>query len=408
MNHDVMFAPAIPMSLKEDVERQVFYVSEDIDEFDLIVGSEGIDGIRVTPRRPDVDLARLTGSLREFAERCRSWRPRLAPERVWARQASHEQATDTFEHMRERGLAFQPSGGLLAVDESVARLIHYMDAVIAALVKRVFHAREYLYPTLIPGAVLRRGGYMRSFPHLLMFVARLHSNFDVYAAASRISSKAETDDLLRQCEDTDLCLPPTMCYHTYAQLANSTVPAQGMVVTAKGKSFRFESKYERHAERLWDFTIREVVFIGAPAVVSEQRKRLLHEICSLAARWDLTGVCETASDPFFTEDDGKNNSFAQRLMALKYELRLDVGGGRTIAAASFNRHNDFIGKAYAIGYANEGLAHTACAGVGLERLAFAFLCQHGLDESRWPPDVKVSLAKLRAGEEEAADMILGS
>src|SRR5205823_4891472 len=141
---------------------------------------------------------------------------------------------------------------------------------------------------------LKRGGYMRSFPHLLMFVARLHCNFDVYAAASRMSSDAKTDDLLRQCEDTELCLPPTMCYHTYAQLASTSVPAEGMVVTAKGKSFRFESKYEHHAERLWDFTIREVVFIGAPAVVGGQRTRLMHEICALAARWDLTGFCETA------------------------------------------------------------------------------------------------------------------
>src|SRR5262249_5275339 len=118
MSHDVMFAPAIPLSLKDDVERQGFYVSEDIDEFDLIVRASGIDGIRVRPRRPDVDLTRLTGSLREFAERCRSWRPRVAPERVWTRQAVRTPATDTFDEMRERGLAFQPSGGLIAVDES--------------------------------------------------------------------------------------------------------------------------------------------------------------------------------------------------------------------------------------------------------------------------------------------------
>jgi hypothetical protein len=150
------------------------------------------------------------------------------------------------------------------------------------------------------------------------------------------------------------------------------------------------------------------VFLGAPAVVADQRTRLMHEICALAARWDLTGFCETASDPFFAEDDGKNNSFAQRLMALKYELRLDVGGGKTIAAASFNRHNDFIGSAYAIGYANQGTAHTACAGIGLERLAFAFLCQHGPDESRWPPAVRLAITKLRAAEEDAADVVLRS
>jgi seryl-tRNA synthetase len=399
-----MFAPAIPLSFKDDIEKQVYYVSEDIDEFDLIVGASGIDGIRVTPRRRDVDLARLSGSLRDLADRCRTWPPRVAPERVWTRQAIDAQFA-TFEQMRARGLVFQPSAGLLAVDERVARLMQYLDAAITSRVKHVFGAREYLYPTLMPSAVLRRGGYLRSFPHLLMFVARLHCDFDVYAAASQMPDDLNTRSLLRHCEDTELCLPPTMCYHTYAQLASSRVPAEGLVVTAKGKSFRFESRYEQNAERLWDFTIREVVFIGAPALVSIQRKRMMEEVCALAARWDLTGICETASDPFFAEDDGKNNSFAQRLMALKYELRLDVAAGRTIAVASFNRHNDFIGNAYEIGYGNQPLAHTACAGVGLERLAFAFLCQHGVDEARWPAEVRQGLAKLRATEAEAADTL---
>ena len=31
---------------------------------------------------------------------------------------------------------------------------------------------------------------------------------------------------------------------------------------------------------------------------------------------------------------------------------------------------------------------SCCVGFGLERLVYAFLCQHGLDDSRWPASVR--------------------
>lgn len=403
MFREVAFSHAIPLAFKEDFERQLFYVSDDIEDFSLVVSPGGIDGVRVQLGRPGADVSAVDARILSAAERCRSWRPRLKPEHVWSNEQERVLAGDTFAQLCSRGIAFQPAEGLVAVDASFALLADYMDATITALVKRVFGAAEYRYPTLIPSAVMKRGGYLHSFPHLLMFVMRLHCDFDVYRAVSQAAEGEQLTGLLRQYGDTELCLPPTMCYHTYAQFAGSALPKEGRVFTAKGKSFRFESKYERNLERLYDFTIREVVFVGTGPSVARQRQDLLHEVCRLVERWGLSGFCETASDPFFTEDDGKNSSMAQRLMALKYELRLDVGNGRTIAVASFNRHNDFLGKAYDIRLSDGSTADTACAGVGLERLAFAFLCQHGLDEANWPGHVQAALEKLRAIGDQCLD-----
>jgi seryl-tRNA synthetase len=387
---DVAFPEAIPLVFRDEVERQIFYLSDRIDRFDLVVEGGRINGIRVQVDTPGVDLGPVAARIRRVQDRFSERRPFVRPERVWTHTVDRTIADDTFERMRVRGIVHQPAAGLVAVDESFMRLADYLDATMVSVVKERFGAAEYRYPTLIPTEVMRRGGYLRSFPHMLMFVTRLHGDADVYADASEASVEAQLEGLLRHYTGTALCLPPTMCYHTYAQLADAAVPAGGRVFTAKGKSFRFESKYERNLERLWDFTIREIVFVGTGPAVGEQRAQLMHEICRLAERWDLSGFCETANDPFFTEDDGKNNSFAQRLLSLKYELRLDVGRGRTIAVASFNRHNDFLGDAYRIRIDGGGTAHTACAGIGLERLAFVFFCQHGLDPAHWPAEVRAA------------------
>jgi hypothetical protein len=400
MFRDVTFQSAIPLAFQTYLERQLFYVSDDIDDFSLVVSARGIDGVRVLVGRPGADVDAVEARVRSAAQRYLFWRPRIKPERIWTRETKSTLPTDTFDQMRDRGMVYQSAPGLVALDESFVRLADYLDATITAMVKRVFGAVEYRYPTLIPSAVMKRGGYLQSFPHLLMFVTRLHSDFDVYTAASGASSEDKLADLLRQQKDTELCLPPTMCYHTYAQIANSTLPRAGQVFTAKGKSFRFESKYQQNLERLYDFTIREIVFVGAGGAVSRQRGDLLREFCNLTDSWELTGFCETANDPFFAEDDGKNSSLAQRLMALKYEMRLDVGNGRTIAVASFNRHLDYLGKAYDITLPDGSTAQTACAGVGLERLAFAFFCQHGLEEAGWPEEVRNALAQRRTFEEQ--------
>ena len=85
------------------------------------------------------------------------------------------------------------------------------------------------------------------------------------------------------------------------------------------------------------------------------------------------------------------------MLELKYELRLPIGEGRTLAAASFNFHEDFFGSSFDIrrpaGDGDEdATVITACAGVGLERFAYAFLCRHGVDPAAWPEPVRLAVA----------------
>jgi seryl-tRNA synthetase len=166
------------------------------------------------------------------------------------------------------------------------------------------------------------------------------------------------------------------------------------VVTARGKSFRYESRYHASLKRLWDFTIREIVFLGARERVAECRERFLRRAVELADRLRLDGRCEVASDPFFCAGNTSERVSAQRLLELKYELRLAIGPDATVAVGSFNLHEQHFGEAFEIVDDRGEPVHSGCVGFGLERLAYAVLCQYGPDPAEWP-------AELRPGTESS-------
>jgi hypothetical protein len=56
----------------------------------------------------------------------------------------------------------------------------------------------------------------------------------------------------------------------------------------------------------------------------------------------------------------------------------------TLAVGSYNYHQDFFGRNLDITLPDGSPAHTGCVAFGLERIAFAFLAQFGLDPSHWP------------------------
>ena len=389
MIQEVRFPTPIPQMFQEDLERHMFYISERIERFELMPGPAGIEGVWID-LDPDRDGAQdIEQKILAASGLYTARLPRRPPTRVWSNPTACAFDDSTFAEMTRRGIAFQAGPGLVALGEEFMAVMDAMDASITRLVKTRFNAREYRYPTLIPAEIMQRGGYLRSFPQLIMFAARLHSDYAVYTAAMQEDA---LDAYLQHMQPSGLCLPPTMCYHTYSQLSDSTLTAKpGRVITAKGKSFRFESKYEKNLERLWDFTIREIVFLGDQGFSWAERSRFMKETFQLIESWGLGGYCETASDAFFVDSSENDTAFTQRLMALKYELRLNIRPASTIACASFNLHNDFFGNTYNIRHPDGQPVRTACAGFGLERLAFAFFSQHGLDREAWPASVREAL-----------------
>ena len=184
------------------------------------------------------------------------------------------------------------------------------------------------------------------------------------------------------------CLNPAVCFPCYESFEGKRVKTAGQTLTWVGRVFRYESGNIKGLDRLWEFSVRELVFLGDESHVQQNREAAVDLVQRLAIEWDLDCSIETATDPFFATVRAAR-SFWQKALDVKSEIRLQIepdpqGKDRTIAAGSINLHGAFFGERFDIRSGNDEPAHSACVGFGLERWVLALFSQHGFDPQRWP------------------------
>jgi seryl-tRNA synthetase len=272
----------------------------------------------------------------------------------------------------------QLSGAALRAVTAVSRLL---DGFIAG-----WQPVRLQTPTLIPAPVLARCDYFRSFPQYVSFVSHLHEEFAVIDDFRRRHAERDTlDDAARTDLDLpDTCLSPAVCYHVYHRHGGSDVPATGTTYDVQGRCFRYESTNLSDLRRLWEFTMRELVFYGDREWVLARRQEAIDRFIPILDGLDMPVEIRTASDPFFVAPDAAAKTYFQLSSETKFEISAELGGGERLAVGSFNYHTDFFGRAFETAAGNAGPAHSVCVAFGLERLAHAILTHHGTDPARWP------------------------
>jgi seryl-tRNA synthetase len=297
---------------------------------------------------------------------------------------------DPLEALTRRHEIHQEASGVYTLGPLVTRLMDYFETRFLALANH-FDAAPYRFPTLIPARYLSRVNYFRAFPHSLTFVTHLRSDLDVidhFAAhavadeSGRINMPADTYASI------ETLLSPAVCYHLYFSLADRKLDSEYMVATAVGNCFRYESSNLSSLERLWNFTMREVIFVGSKEFVLENREASRQYMQTVLDEIGLAYRVESANDPFFIGEFRRQAAF-QSAFQLKYEIRARLPFREsTLAVGSYNYHQDFFGRHLNISLPDGSPAHTGCTAFGLERLAFAFLAQYGLKRDDWPVAVR--------------------
>lgn len=241
-------------------------------------------------------------------------------------------------------------------------------------------------PTLIPAPVLARCDYFRSFPQYVSFVSHLHEEYATIADFRQRHQERETlDEASRHDLDLpDACLSPAVCYHVYHRHAGEPVDAAGLTYEVRGRCFRFESTNISDLRRLWEFTMRELVFVGQRDWVLARREDAIAAFIPLLDALELPAEVRTASDPFFVAPDAAAKTYFQLSSETKYEISVGLGGEERLAVGSFNYHTDFFGRAFATDAGTTGPAHSVCVAFGMERLVHAILAHHGPDPATWP------------------------
>jgi len=78
-------------------------------------------------------------------------------------------------------------------------------------------------------------------------------------------------------------------------------------------------------------------------------------------------------------------------LKLKLNVRLYGELDDGTAVVSSNRHRDHFGSTFGLSTQDGVVAHSACVGFGMERIALALLRSHGPDPKSWPSDVRANM-----------------
>jgi seryl-tRNA synthetase len=267
------------------------------------------------------------------------------------------------------------------------------DAV-AALVTReaaVDEPERLSFPPALPRRDLESIDYLQSFPHLAGTVFSFHGG-DQQAAEQHERASAHEDWSSFQ-SMTDLVLTPAACYPVYPAIAARGALPEGGITVDAGSAYVFRHEPSDDPARMQMFHQRELVRLGEPAVVQSWRdawrERALGLLCSLGLAVEL----EVANDPFFGRA-GRMLAASQRQQELKFEVVAPIAAEKPTALASFNYHQDHFSSVYGLTLGDGSVAHTACLGFGLERIALALLRRHGVAVERWPAEVREQLQSV--------------
>lgn len=341
----------------------------------------------------DVDV--LIGRLRA------GYRP-LQGKRLFAREAQSpgwgHGAADTTARLLAAGLVRRLGAGSWSFAPAFVALLETLDDRLRRAARRSLGATERAFSALLSTDVLRRAGFVTSFPQNVSFVSHLPQRLDALlrfqeanVAAGRLSFPDGAG-----LEEPRECLPPAVCYHRFHELAESVLTTDD-TITARGTCFRYEARHNMSdLTRLWSFQMREIVFTGSDPFVRASLTRAASVLETLAADLGVSAVCETATDPFFINLFAQKR-YAQLAQELKFELRVPLGGDDSLAVASLNLHQDFFGRAFAVGRADGAPIASGCLAFGLERLALGFLAQHGPDAAAWPAAIAAPFQERMSG-----------
>ncbi len=262
------------------------------------------------------------------------------------------------------------------------------DAVAAAARRAGGDLERMRFASVMARRDLERLGYFRNFPQLLGSVHCFCGDEQDHRA--HLAAHRAGEDWGAGQAASDLVLIPAACFPVYPALARRAPPGpEGFTLQVEANCFRREPS--RDPGRLQSFHMLEFVRVGSPDQVLAFRAHWLTRGQELFGAWGLQGEVEVANDPFFGRAAAVLAT-AQRRQALKFELLAPVSDAKAPhACMSFNYHMDSFGQAAGLKTADSAVAHTACVGFGLERIALALFHAHGLDWRGWPGQVLMSL-----------------
>ncbi|MFO0868764.1 MAG: amino acid--[acyl-carrier-protein] ligase [Pirellulales bacterium] len=239
------------------------------------------------------------------------------------------------------------------------------------------------FPAIFSRAHYLRTTHIETFPNLMGSVHSFAGNERDHVGL--LQKRADQGNWAADLTPTEVMMTPAACYPLYPT-ATGTLPPGGRTVDLRSFVFRHEPSDD--PARMQIFRQREYVRLGTAQEAVAHRDNWLELGQDILRSVGLAVTKVLANDPFFGRG-GRVMAATQKEQDLKYELVYPVASDeRPTAITSCNCHLDHFGHSFGIHTANGEVAHTACIGFGLERIALALFTFHGFDPDRWPAEVK--------------------
>ncbi|BBY45249.1 amino acid--[acyl-carrier-protein] ligase [Mycolicibacterium celeriflavum] len=248
-------------------------------------------------------------------------------------------------------------------------------------------AKVLRFPPVFPREQFEKTDYIASFPDLTGAVSTFTGgNAEHRALLADRDAGLPWDGHLNS---AGTMLVSAACHPSYATLPSS-LPDGGVLMDIYGYCFRHEPAAD--PARMQAFRMHEYVLVGTPDQAQTHRDRWVDHGMAVLSELGLDARPAAANDPFFGRV-GKLLAANQRDEDLKTELLVRLYGDlhEGTAVVSANSHRDHFGETFALRTADGGVAHSACVGFGMERIALGLLRTHGLDPSSWPAGVRTAM-----------------
>jgi seryl-tRNA synthetase len=244
-------------------------------------------------------------------------------------------------------------------------------------------AEVMYFPPLLSRTAYAKTDHVETMPQLLGSVHSFEGGDEEHVELVRRVHDGE--NWAASLSPTDVVMVPAACYPLYPTVSGE-LPDGGRTIDLETFVFRHEPSDD--PARMQIFRQREFVRLGTPSEAVSHRDEWIRRGLEIHRSVGLDVRAEIANDPFFGRG-GRMMKATQKEQNLKFELVVPITSKeKPTAITSSNCHLDHFGSAFDIRTADGEVAHTACVGFGLERVALALFRAHGMDPNRWPGEVR--------------------
>ncbi|MBP3084353.1 amino acid--[acyl-carrier-protein] ligase [Mycolicibacterium fortuitum] len=270
-------------------------------------------------------------------------------------------------------------------------IIEGIDYAVRAKGAEVYgdRAKVLRFPPVFPREQFEKTDYIASFPDLTGAISTFTGgNAEHRALLADRDAGLPWDGHLNP---AGTMLVSAACHPSYATLP-SDLPDGGVLMDIYGYCFRHEPAID--PARMQAFRMHEYVLVGTPEQAQAHRDNWVDHGMAVLTGLGLDARPAAANDPFFGRV-GKMLAANQREEELKTELLVRLYGDlhEGTAVVSANCHRDHFGQTFSLHTADGGVAHSACVGFGMERIALALVRTHGLDPAAWPARVQTAMGR---------------